>query len=429
MDDPTLEQLIEAQQQLLTAQGLWNENQRQISNSLASPMEDRDRNLDTLITESEKLTCANLRLLARICAKIGFPHKGKVGAEAAHFVETIMRQCQFSDPQSLNSVMDSVLQCDPSSFQVPSKAILARFHDKAMVTVSGSQLYGFSFTDLIEMKTREKTRVPFPILNVGEVDQRRKTLGLKPLYLHALDLQDIEPEIPIMLPVGYLMRYAPEAFKPPRIPDSLPIQGPSAEWREVSGELLARQKRFSHSKARVLRPTQSRPTSTVAMSQETDQLLEENFDYVVALCAKTTLGFPTDQRVGLQAAQFAWQTVRDYSRANSSQLTTIYNSLLKAYEEFPHTGFPHIEELSWLLDTREVKDRGFQIFGSLWSVNLGFFNAIVPVPVERIDNLDDRRRRGALTAWIQQAQELEESSSLPVYLPLEYFKGLIEKAY
>lgn len=418
MDNIT-ELLVQAQQRLLGALGRWNQIQSNIQKALSSSAEEqRDANLDRLFTELEKLTRSNLQLLADICATIGFPHEEKVGVAAAKAVELIMRSAPFEDSESLNSVMDSALECDMSSFRVPSKSIIARFQDKARVAVCGYQLYGFAFTDLVDERTKRRTRLPFPILNIQEVDSRRRELGLKSLYLHALDLQDVDQTVPVMLPARYLVAFAEESFRPPRIPDSLAAPPPAGQWRDISEELLKRQARY----------ISLREGKGTDEDDNLSDLLESNFDYVVTLCAKTPLGFPTDKRVGLQAAQFAWQTVRDYPKAEISQLTTIYNAAVKAHEDDSYTGFPHIEQLSWLLDTRELKDKGFQIFGSLWSQRQGVFRAIAPVPVDRLHNLDTLRNRGELAGWIQQALEIEQDCGLPAYLPLEYFTMVFEGA-
>ncbi len=132
--------------------------------------------------EMEAVHIANAKALEEIIAAHGWPHEGLVGAQASE-AAWIIAQHAIGLPDFQRRVL-KLLKSPENTGRIPPQQI-ACMEDRILSFEGKEQIYGtqFDWDDKGELS-------PNPVRDIAQVDERRASVGLKPLSEATKDMRD-----------------------------------------------------------------------------------------------------------------------------------------------------------------------------------------------------------------------------------------------
>jgi hypothetical protein len=156
-----------------------------------------------------------------------------------------------------------------------------------------------------------------------------------------------------------------------------------------------------------------------------ESLVGENREYLSRFFLE--VGFPTDKIVGVEGASAAWEIVSAICSVDSGAFSALALSALKKSQGH---SLPSPADYASLVDRVSMSKHGYQVYGSIWGMTVGYLGAPlwVPMPIDCIEAVDDRRSAIGLPALY--VNVLENAQRDPMlsssYLPSAYLLNYLD---
>jgi hypothetical protein len=125
----------------------------------------------------------------------------------------------------------------------------------------------------------------------------------------------------------------------------------------------------------------------------TDEIREANLEYLFSVT--DSFGFPDAAMVGIEAAQAAWSMLSIVTESDLPRVSTVVDKLLSG----KRSEFPGINEILYLADFCLVIAGLEQRFGTLWYVEIGVANALLPYPSDVLKSVHLRPSWNLAYVW------------------------------
>jgi hypothetical protein len=387
-----------------------------------------DANLSEIL---KRLESAEQYLSALIDSE-GYPTDTAVGKEAASAAwELVLAISSVAEDSFFADKVISGLRAS-LDHAFPTVSNYAFLVDHGSVRKNGWQVYG-SMWGIMPGAMGEPIWFPVAIDNIEALEDRRSALGLKPLYSEALVRAGSNPSmIHSYLPSSYLLNYLEDPKLPDepedRFPPMLNTASVPPKWQTVMDQLLRRAGRLNEvaAEAEQLKRENAFNDSTArSFSSETSKLVNDNFAYLLSVCRDPDLGFPTDKMVSREAAVAAIRIFAMYAGYFQEGLPEVLEALSNARREGRIAEVPSTDSEMAIMDAIFARQHGMQQFGSAWDPCPALPNYLVPLPIQRDYEVDQRRASFGAQPLYQAARILELTSGVVALLPLTYVAATV----
>jgi hypothetical protein len=441
-DSPNLPERVAAQEALL----LLGSRRYKVAHELfqlldaSGPENPADpEKVQSLVQEDAEIGREALDLILQLIDSIGYPTSELVGEGAAAYAWDFLSR-DHNIPDEAIQRINYALQLQPEC-PIPDRNKRALFQDRTMIQISNQQLFG-SIWMTLSIGTR-KLLVPYSIVDVESVDQRRDDRGLPSLLNLALSQLVPTTDGEVLLPAAYAFSTVPKngaaqdgtnTFNAQHEEENLSwVQGTGA-WFGVPAELLQRRARVADLMESAQRLNEEIRASNGSDDSVWDRISElksqlralsrDNFEYLLKLCRNPALGFPTDHTVGNLAAKAAFSMLLTHAMRSGDSLEEVLNAALFSTTT-DSVKYPGTAEIASLTDMCQFYRSGMQTYGTTWLPTDQ--SALVITPVQTVDilNVDSRRASMQLGPWYEYAVHLGKNLQASPHLPIEYFTTLI----